>query len=76
MATVDSKKIIDEMLASDGVYPGDPQAFAIYEYTNDWGKVAWSVCYNKAAAYSFETSPHVHNVRLLWSKARGLEAKV
>jgi len=65
MATI-SKKIADEIIAGDGVYPGDPQCFAVFEYTNDWGKTAYSVCYDDAAAQALVTSPYVHSPKILW----------
>ena len=71
MATIDSAKIIREMLDNDGVYPGDPQCLAIYEYTNDWKKKCWSVCYEEMDLIALHSSPFVHNLRLLWSQEEG-----
>lgn len=67
--TIDSKEIILKMLRNSGFYPGDPQAYAIYTYTNAFGKQTWKVMMHEA--YLEETS-YVRTPILLWNKDEGL----
>jgi hypothetical protein len=66
MSTIDSKEIITTMLKNDGVYPGDPQAYTIWQYTNDYGNtthaVYWTL-YNDILS-----SPHCRDIVLLWDR--------
>lgn len=72
MSTIDSKKIILEILQNNGVYPGDPQLFAVISYTNDWGKSTFAICPHQASFAKTMFSPFVHNPVVLWSQAGGL----
>ena len=70
MPTIDSKAIIDQLIANNGIYnPGDddqdPPVHSIYEYTNNWGNVAYGVNYGERNNYV--VSPFVHNPKLIWS---------
>lgn len=43
MATIDSKSTIDEIIAKDGYYEGDPRVALIVEYTTPEGRTTWGV---------------------------------
>lgn len=66
MARIQSKEIIDQMIASAGKYEDDPAALAIFEFETTKGVTSWSVCYNGIDVASVLSSPHVRNPRLLW----------
>lgn len=66
MSTIDSKSIITTMLANDGYYPGDPQAHAIYQYTNDYGNTTWAVYWTEHN--DIWSSPHCHDIVVLWNR--------
>ena len=71
MATI-NLEITLELLKNDGRYGDDPIPEAIYAYTNNWEQEAYSICYNVSAVESLQTSPHVFNPFILWSKESGL----
>ena len=70
MGTVNDPKMVAAIIRNNGVYKNasgeDPPCVAIYSYVNDWGKVAYSLCYSAVAAQDVQASPHCHNVKLLW----------
>lgn len=68
--TFDSPEIIIEMLQNDGVYPGDPQAYTIWEYKNQHGKVVYAVFMTED--HDMFLSPYVFEPKLLWEKREGL----
>jgi hypothetical protein len=70
MATMTSYPIIKQMVDNNGVYPGDPQVLAIYEYTGGGG-ICWCVILVPIDETNMYASPYVHNPRLLWSKEQG-----
>jgi hypothetical protein len=43
MATIDSKHIIDELIANNGECEGDSPVRMIVEYTNAYGNKTWGV---------------------------------
>lgn len=54
MSSIDSVDIIIKMLKNNGVYPGDPPVFAIYQYKNLFnGEHAYKLIYeqNKESAF-------------------------
>jgi len=71
MSTIDTKHIIVTILENDGVYPGDPQCEAVYQYTNDFGNTTWAV-YWPGMYNDIYQSPYCHDVILLWDKDGGL----
>ena len=46
MATIDSKKLIDQLLKNNGYYEDDPQVAIIGEYENMVGKMTWFILYH------------------------------
>lgn len=78
MATIDDPKLICKMLRNDGIYDDgsgevDPQPELIASYLNDYGKTAYSVCYNPGAVHSLLASPHVRDVVSLWDCINGIQ---
>jgi hypothetical protein len=72
MATIDSKEIIQKMVDNNGIYPGDPQVLAIYEYRSSLsGNAAWAVCYVESDRESALSSPFVLNPRPIWTREDG-----
>lgn len=70
MATIDSKQIINELIAANGYYEDDPQAYMIVEYTNAYGNITWGVTWsnespNRRTRY-LEKSQYVINPRVIW----------
>ena len=65
-----SYPIIKEMMDNNGVYPGDPQVLAIYEYTN-MGNICWCVILVPIDKICMYDSPFVRDPKLLWSKEEG-----
>jgi hypothetical protein len=72
--TIDSKQIVQEILENDGIYPGDPQCYAVYSYVNDWNKKTYSVACSSRDTESLYSSPCCHIIILLWEQGSGLTA--
>ncbi len=71
MSTINSKAIILTMLKNNGVYPGDPQCYSIYQYENSFnGDICWAVFYNDYC--DIYESPYCLNPVLLFDKSIGL----
>jgi hypothetical protein len=71
MPTMTSYEIIKEMVDNDGIYPGDPQVEAIWEYSND-GQTVWCVIIVPQDKMAMHSSPYVKDPQLLWSQDAGL----
>ena len=70
MATIDSKEIIDDIIASDGYYEGDPRVYMIVEYTNFEGRQTWGVTWvnehpSSKLRYLQETE-YVRSPKVIW----------
>ncbi len=68
MATIDSKKMIDELIANDGYYQDDPRVYMIVEYTNMFGNTTWGVTWVNSPdrdKYLVETE-FVRNPTVIW----------
>lgn len=65
MTTFTYRDIIQEMLDNDGVYPGDPQAWGIFEYRNIYGKIVWAV-FSRESDFNLHASPHITDWTPLW----------
>jgi len=74
MATIDNKKIIDEIIAGDGHYQGDERVYMIVEYENAWGNTTWGVTWEYEMNFMklryMEESEYVRNPRVLWSQTQ------
>lgn len=73
MATIDNKKLIDEIIAKDGYYEGDARVALIVEYTNMNGVTTWGVTWSSESParqerYLVETE-FVRSPRLIWTAA-------
>lgn len=70
MATIDSKSIIDRIIANDGYYDDDPRVYMIVEYTNAYGKqtygVTWSNEHPSSKLRYLDESEYVKNPRVIW----------
>lgn len=70
MATIDSKDIIDEIIASNGYYMGDPRVYQIVEYENYYGRTTWGVSWSHESRYQKhryeKESAYVCNPRVIW----------
>lgn len=70
MSTIGSKKIIDEIIAGNGYYQGDPRVALIVEYTNQAGQQTWGVTWTvehpvRQERYLLD-SEFVQNPREIW----------
>jgi len=72
MSSIDSPDIIQTILANAGTYPGDPQCYSVWSYTNDWNGQTFKLCYRPIQEDEFLSSPFVHSPQLLWSESAGL----
>ncbi len=52
MPTINSKAMVDELIANNGVYQDDPPVQSIVEYTNAWGKIAYGLNYSSRDDYT------------------------
>lgn len=71
MATVDSKELIDKIIANDGYFEDDPRVFMIVEYINAYGNKTWGVTWSnepesRRFRYRIETE-YVREPRVIWS---------
>jgi len=65
MATVD-KSTADELIASNGFYPGDPRISKIVRYTNQWDNECYAIVYPFEDQYRYEKSAHCTDVVTIW----------
>ncbi len=75
MATIDNKALIDDIIAKDGYYEGDPRVALIVEYTNANQRQTWGVTWSnerldRQTRYLDETE-FVQNPRVIWSADGG-----
>lgn len=70
MATIDSKQIIDDIIAGKyDNYPGEPRAIKIVEYTNAWGKRTWGVVHAGEDQYRYEReTEYVRDPVVIWRR--------
>jgi hypothetical protein len=70
MATIDSKSLIDTLIANKGYYEDDPRVYQIVEYTNAYGNKTWGVTWctedvERRQRYLVE-SQFVQNPKIIW----------
>jgi len=70
MSTINSKEIIDEIIANHGYYSDDPRVYMIVEYTNAYGNKTWGVTWinelpERRERYLEETK-YVRNPKIIW----------
>lgn len=69
MSTITSKEIVDETIANNGVYPGDPPVIKIVQYNNMFnGGLAWGFVYEHEDPMRYENSPACHNPVVIWER--------
>lgn len=73
MATIDRYQILMDIIKGKYVEQGDPLPIAIYEYNNTFNRgVCWMVGFNQQDIDAMNSSPFVHNPRLVWTKESGV----
>lgn len=72
MPSIDGLEIIQKLLRNNGVYPGDPQALQLSQYTNNWGGITYHIAMNEQQVLSLLNSPYCHNITTLWYRKTGL----
>ena len=68
MATIDSKAIIDKIIANDGLYADDPPVEYIDQYETPEGQITYGVCYTGQDLLNYLDSPFCNNQRMLWKR--------
>lgn len=68
MPSVNSKKLIDELIAKNGFYSDDPQALQISSYQNAWGDITYHIAYTPEELHSLITSPFCTDIKVLWRR--------
>lgn len=68
MPSVDSKELVDEIIAAKGHYLDDPQILQVSQYTNNWGGTTYHLAYRESEVVSLLTSPFCHDIKVLWRK--------
>lgn len=68
MATITNKNIVDDIIAGDGYYEGDPRVVKIVEYENQWNHApAWGVVYEiDRDKDRYEHGEACLNPRVIW----------
>ena len=69
MATIENKKIVDELIANDGEFHGDPSVQYIVEYETLEGKIVYAICYSEMELLGCLDSPYCRNQRMLFRKS-------
>lgn len=67
MPTIDSKELIGKIIVNKGYYLDDPRVLRVSSYVNNWGETTYHVAYSKQEIVYFITSPHCHDIKVLWS---------
>lgn len=67
MATITSKAVIDEIIANDGHYEGDPLVVKVVEYNNMFnGGLAWGIIYAHEDLNRYHESGACIRPRTIW----------
>jgi len=68
MATVNSLQIVNDIIAGDGWYPGDPiRVVKIVRYENQWnGNFAYGLVYDGEPRDKYHAADACHNPETLW----------
>lgn len=70
MATIDNKRIIDQIIEANGHFGDDPRVYQIVEYRNAYGFITWGVTWvneteQSRRRYEVETD-WVHEPKIIW----------
>jgi hypothetical protein len=68
MATISSKKIVDELIMADGLYPGDNRrVWKIVCYQNAFdGQLAYGLIYEGESPERYAASDFIRNPQVIW----------
>ena len=70
MSTIGDKPFINELIAGDGYYEGDPRVAQIVEYENAWGNITWGVTWCNESAKSQKRyeipTEYIHDPKVIW----------
>lgn len=69
MSTIDSKNIIDELIAKNGYYYDDPRVYMIVEYVNAGGNITWGITYvneREKLRYLNGEPPYINKPKVIW----------
>lgn len=70
MSTINSKEIIDKIIAGNGIYPGDEHCspiVRIVEYTNAWGGTCWGTETQRELG-KYHPTEFVRNPKVIWER--------
>ena len=71
--TINSFKLVQELIAANGHYPGDPEpVIAIHRYETKWGGSAYHLAYKlRDIERLFAPDSMAHNPVLIWQRRGG-----
>jgi hypothetical protein len=68
MATINSKEIVDTIIANNGIYPGDTPVVRIVQYNNQWDEgIAYGLIYQGEDLNRYFV-PACHNPVVIWER--------
>ena len=74
MATIDSKEVVDEIIAGDGYYladlSDDSRVVKIVRYTNAWGGISFGLIWEGQPLDLYRETQFVRNPTTLWEVAK------
>ena len=71
MPTINAE-ITKTIVENDGVYPGDPQVYAVHTYENQWGGLSYHIAYNGNEVRALILSPACFNIKRVWDRVNKL----
>ena len=73
MSTINSRRIVDDIIKNDGLYPGDKvRVIKIVQYENAFnGALAYGCIYEGHNLESYSSSPFIHNPKTIWEYKNG-----
>lgn len=66
MATVEDRKLVDEIIAGNGHYYDDPRVVKIVQYQNTNGGICYGLIYEYDDGNKYAESPFVCNPTVIW----------
>ena len=67
MATITQKHIVDDIIAADGRYEGDPLVIRIVQYNNMFnGGIAYGLIYDGEDPMRYHNAPACDNPKTIW----------
>lgn len=68
MATIDSKEIVDELIANNGNYEDDPPVMKIVKYTNAWGGTGYGLIHKGQPLDMYRETAFVRNPETIFER--------